>query len=203
MDIGLRLTITLKFMFTGIIETIGKIQSITDRQIVVQAPDLIADLKKGSSIAVDGACLTVTELSADTFSADFMPETAQKTIVLSYNIGNVVNLELPMRADGRFEGHMVTGHVEGLGEIVAMENKGNAHVLTIRIPNNLKKYIVTKGSVAINGISLTIGTIENYEISVHIIPHTWETTNLHNLTIGNKVNLETDILAKHLEKLIG
>ncbi|MCK5605134.1 riboflavin synthase [Candidatus Pacearchaeota archaeon] len=189
-------------MFTGIIETVGRIQSITDQNLTIEASEIIADLKKGSSVTVDGACLTVTDLSGDTFSADFMPETAQKTIILGCNVDDLVNLELPMRADGRFEGHMVTGHVEGLGEIVTIKSDGNAHILTIRAPSNLKKYITQKGSIAINGISLTIAMIEDDQFSVHIIPHTWEITNLHNLDVGDKVNLETDILAKHLEKLI-
>lgn len=189
-------------MFTGIIETVGRIQSITDQNLTIEAPEIIVVLKKGSSVAIDGACLTVTELSDDAFSADFMPETAHKTILLGCNVDDLVNLELPMRADGRFEGHMVTGHVEGLGEIITIKSDGNAHILTIRVPKGLKKYITQKGSAAINGISLTVATIEDDQFSVHIIPHTWEITNLHNLDVGDKVNLETDILAKHLEKLI-
>ena len=104
-------------MFTGIIETTGKIQKLTENQLVIEAPEIIPDLKKGSSVAVDGVCLTVVDFSDQTFIADFMPETTKKTIILGYNIGNPVNLELPMKADGRFEGHIITGHVEGVGEI--------------------------------------------------------------------------------------
>ena len=189
-------------MFTGIIETTGKVIEKTDTQIKVEAHDAVSDLKKGSSIAVDGVCLTVTELSDSGFSADFMPETAQKTIIGKYKEGSMVNLELPMKADARFEGHMVTGHVEGAGEVMDVQSDGNAYVLTIKISDDMKKYVVEKGSVSINGISLTVASMSDDKFSVSIIPHTWEVTNLSLLKVGNKVNLETDILAKHLEKLL-
>ncbi len=189
-------------MFTGIIETTGKIQKLTDGQLTIEAPDVISNLKKGSSIAVDGACLTVIELSDTAFTVDFMPETAKKTIILGYNVGDLVNLESAMKADGRFEGHMVTGHVEKMSEIADIQSDGNAHILTIKISNELKKYIVPKGSITINGISLTVVDVKNDRFTVSIIPHTWKMTNLHALQIGDKVNLETDIMAKHIEKLI-
>ncbi len=188
-------------MFTGIIETTGKVIEKTDTQIKIEAPDVVSDLKKGSSVAVDGACLTVTELTDGGFSADFMPETAQKTIIENYKEGDLVNLELPMSANGRFEGHMVTGHVEGTGDVTDVRSDGNAYVLTIQMPDELTKYVVPKGSITTNGISLTVVGVSDGEISVSIIPHTWEVTNLSLLKVGNKVNLETDILAKHLEKL--
>ena len=189
-------------MFTGIIETTGKIQKLTKNQLVIEAPDIIRGLKKGNSIAVDGVCLTVVDLSDQTFTADFMPETTKKTIILGYNIGNPVNLELPMKADGRFEGHIVTGHVEGVGEIIDIQKDSNANVLTIKIPDELVKYVVPKGSIAINGISLTIMDIQDNQFTISLIPHTWEVTNLHTLNVGDKVNIETDIMAKHVEKLL-
>ena len=189
-------------MFTGIIETTGKIQKLTKNQLVIEAPEIIPELKKGSSIAVDGVCLTVVDLSDQTFTADFMPETTKKTIILGYNIGNPVNLELPMKADGRFEGHIVTGHVEGVGEIIDIQKDSNANVLTIKIPDELVKYVVPKGSIAINGISLTIMDIQDNQFTISLIPHTWEVTNLHTLNVGDKVNIETDIMAKHVEKLL-
>ena len=189
-------------MFTGIIETTGKIQKLTKNQLVIEAPDIIPGLKKGNSIAVDGVCLTVVDLSDQTFTADFMPETTKKTIILGYNIGNPVNLELPIKADGRFEGHIVTGHVEGVGEIIDIQKDSNANVLTIKIPDELVKYVVPKGSIAINGISLTIMDIQDNQFTISLIPHTWEVTNLHTLNVGDKVNIETDIMAKHVEKLL-
>lgn len=188
-------------MFTGIITTTGKVQKLTDNQLVIEASEVIPHLKKGSSIAVDGACLTVTELTDDNFAVDFMPETAQKTIVLGYNVGDLVNLELPMSANGRFEGHMVTGHVEKSSEIADIKEDGNAHLLTIKIPKDLDRYVVPKGSITVNGISLTVAELSDNQLTVSIIPHTWEQTNLHLLSVGDTVNVETDILAKHLEKL--
>lgn len=189
-------------MFTGIIENTGKIHKLADNQLVIEAPEVIPHLKKGSSIAVDGACLTVTEQTDITFTVDFMPETAQKTIVLGYNVSDLVNLELPMLANGRFEGHMVTGHVEKTSEITGVKEDGNAHLLTIKIPKDLDRYVVPKGSITVNGISLTVAELSDNQFTVSIIPHTWEQTNLHLLNAGDTVNVETDILAKHLEKLI-
>lgn len=189
-------------MFTGIIETTGKIQKLKDSQLTVECPDVVGELKTGSSIAVDGACLTVVGLSDESFTADFMPETAQKTIVGIYNIGTEVNLELPLASDGRFEGHIVTGHVEGMGEITEIKQDGNSYILTVKLPTELDKYVVQKGSITINGISLTVIGVHSGQFTVSIIPHTWELTNLHDLEVGGKVNLETDILAKHVERLM-
>ena len=186
-------------MFTGIIQSTGTIKELTESQIVIQAPSLISDLKKGGSVAVDGVCLTVIELLSDSFSADFMPETAQKTIIENYKEGSLVNLELPMRPQDRFEGHIVTGHVEARGEVLDIQADGN--VLTIQLPTELDRYIVPKGSITLNGISLTVADVKNGQFTVSIIPHTWKETNLHTLNNGDKVNVETDILAKHIEKL--
>ncbi len=190
-------------MFTGIIQTTGKVQKLINNQIVIDAPDeIIGELKKGSSIAVDGACLTVVEISDNSFTADFMPETAGKTIISTYEIDQLVNLELTMRANGRFEGHIVSGHVEGIGEITDIQSDSNAQVLTIKLADELMKYIVPKGSIAINGISLTVIDVPDNQFTVSIIPHTWEITNLHTLEVGGKVNVETDLLGKYVEKLI-
>lgn len=189
-------------MFTGIIETTGKIIEKTSNQIKVEAPSIVNEVKIGSSIAVDGCCLTATKLEGDHFLADFMPETSQKTIIGNYNVGDLVNLELPMKANGRFDGHIVTGHVEALGEVTEISTDDNAHILSIQIPKELDRYIIPKGSIVINGISLTVVEIKNHLLKVSIIPHTWQITNLHRLKISDKINLETDILAKHLEKLM-
>lgn len=188
-------------MFTGIIKCTGKVISNEDGSLKVHSPEIAPELKKGGSISVDGVCLTAVEISGDTFTADYMPETAKKTIIKNYNPETLVNLELPMSAGGRFEGHIVTGHVDGTSEIDGIEEEGNSHILKIRIPSKLSKYIVKKGSITINGISLTVADINKDLMAVCIIPHTWEFTDLHDLNVGDRVNIETDILAKHLERL--
>ena len=185
-------------MFTGIIESTGKVTKLTKGQVVIESAEIVKELKKGSSISVDGACLTAVELSDNGFTADFMPETASKTLIGNYKTDSLVNLELPMPADGRFEGHIVTGHVEGLGEIMDIKEEGNAFLLSIHVPANLTKYIVPKGSITVNGISLTVVKVTDDLFTISIIPHTWSITNLHFLGVGDKVNLETDILAKHV-----
>lgn len=189
-------------MFTGIIQTTGKISQKSDQQIRIVCPGLNAKLKKGDSIAVDGICLTVTAISKEDVSADFMPETAQKTTIGKWKNGEVVNLELPMSLKSRFDGHVVTGHVDSVGKVVAIKAKGNAHLLTIQLPSQFGRYIVPKGSITLNGISLTVVDVENDKFAVSVIPHTWEITNLHMLKVGDKVNVEVDILAKYVEKLI-
>ncbi len=190
-------------MFTGIIQTTGKVQKLTKNQLVIEVPDeIIKDLKKGSSIAVDGACLTATELADNTFTADFMPETAKKTVISDYKEGQLVNLELAMLANGRFDGHIVSGHVDSIGEIASMESDSNAYVLHVKLKDELTRYVIPKGSITINGISLTVVEARDRQFSVSIIPHTWENTNLHILKVGDTVNIETDMLAKYAEKLI-
>ena len=189
-------------MFTGIIETTGKVSELTEDQVIIECADVVGKLKTGSSIAVDGVCLTAVELTENSFTADFMPETSNKTLIGNYKTDSLVNLELPMPADGRFEGHIVTGHVEGMGEVRDVKEDGNAYLLAIRMPNDLTKYVVPKGSITVNGISLTVADLADDLFTVSIIPHTWGITNLHLLRAEDKVNLETDILAKYVEKLI-
>jgi riboflavin synthase len=194
-------------VFTGIIESTGVVKSAENGRLFVECPAMADQLKVGGSIAVDGACLTATQVEDSGFFADFMPETATRTVMGRYHEGTLVNLELPLRADGRLEGHIVTGHVEGPAELVSIEKEGNSFRLTFRVPGELARFIVEKGSVALNGISLTVasaGTLEGVSgttLSVCVIPHTWEVTNLRHLQPGDKVNLETDILAKHLARL--
>jgi len=187
-------------MFTGIIQSTGKVLEISEGRIRIEAPELTSELSKGGSIAVDGCCLTAIDISENEFTAEVMPETNAKTILGSKQAGDLVNLELAMKVNGRFDGHIVSGHVEGLGEITGITEKDNSQILKIQIPDTLIKYVIPKGSIAINGISLTIIDVNIALISVGIIPHTWETTNLHTLKIGDKVNLETDLIAKYLEK---
>jgi len=189
-------------MFTGIISTTGKVKKLTNSQIIIDAPQIADKLIKGSSVAVDGVCLTVIGLTDTGFTADFMPETLKKTVIGKYKAGSLVNLELPLTLNGRIEGHIVTGHVDEVGEIIDIKSDSNSHVLTIKVSKKLDRQIVQKGSVAVNGISLTVISSKDNKFTVGIIPHTWKLTNLHTLKKGDKVNVETDVLAKHLEKLI-
>lgn len=189
-------------MFTGIIESTGVIQEITKDKIVVKTPTLIKELKIGSSIATDGTCLTVIEKNGEMFTADVMPITFEKTVLGERSKGDLVNLELAMQHTDRFEGHVVSGHIEGVSELTNMKLVENAYYLTFSFVPELMKYIVPQGSIAINGISLTVAEVQNNEFSVSIIPHTWENTNLHELEKGDKVNIETDLMAKYAEKLM-
>jgi len=189
-------------MFTGIIETTGTIEKISKNGVTIKTPELIKQLKIGGSIAVDGTCLTVTGKSGENFTADVMPVTFKKTVLEDRKKGDQVNLELPMKAGERFEGHFVSGHVEGVAKLIKQKIDGNSYRLTFTIPSELVKYMIPQGSVALNGISLTIADIEGDIIMVSIIPHTWDITDLHDLSIGDKVNVETDLLAKYAEKLV-
>jgi len=189
-------------MFTGIIEITGSVEKIDGNKICIKAPEVLKFLKKGSSIAVDGSCLTAVTLTKESFEADIMPISMERTIFSDRKAGDLVNLELAMEGGKRFEGHIVSGHVEGVAELLTMKIDGNAYRLIFEIPRELTRYVVKTGSIAINGISLTVADIDGDQLTVSIIPHTWDTTNLHELTIGDKVNLETDLMAKYAEKLM-
>lgn len=188
-------------MFTGIIETTGHVEKTTKNSMTIKAPTLIKELKLGSSIAVDGVCLTVTKKTKDAFEADIMPITFERSTLGLRKKGDLVNLELAMLGSKRFEGHIVGGHVEGFAELMEMRIVDNAYHLKFSVPKDLSRYIVTTGSIALNGISLTVIEASEEEFSVGIIPHTWDNTNLQALKVGDKVNVETDILAKYAEKL--
>ena len=188
-------------MFTGIIESTGQVLKIGKNSLTIKTPKLIRELKKGSSISVDGACLTVIKKDKESFEADVMPITFERTTLGERNKKDIVNLELAMLGSKRFEGHIVSGHVEGTAELTEMKIVDNAYHLAFRVPEHLERYIVSTGSIAINGISLTVMEVAEGEFTVGIIPHTWENTNLQTLKIGDKVNIETDILAKYAEKL--
>ena len=155
-------------------------------------------------MAVSGVCLTAVDLSNQSFTADLAQETWKRTSFSRIHQGALVNLELPMRANGRFDGHIVQGHVDGIGELVSLapNPNGNDFVLTIQVPSELTRYIVAKGSLAIEGISLTVATIDGLEVRVAIIPHTAEMTNLSSLHPGDPVNLEVDVMAKYVEKML-
>jgi riboflavin synthase len=160
--------------------------------------NFISKLKIGSSVAIDGVCLTVTKKTADTFFADVMPETWKKTMIGSLKKGNEVNLELPMKADGSLDGHIVQGHVDGIGTLKNIKKLKDSTILSFSTQREIAKYLVPKGSITINGISLTVIDIKRGQFSVGIIPHTWKNTMLHNLKKEDEVNLEVDVLAKHI-----
>ena len=195
-------------MFTGIIEEVGRINAIEEqggsRRLTVSCARLLPEIKVGDSVAVSGVCLTAVGLTSDGFSADLAQETWLRTSFSRLRPGALVNLELPMRANGRFDGHVVQGHVDGTGTVISFEPvpDGNDYSLRIRIPSELTRYIVPKGSITIEGISLTVADIDGTEVRIAIVPHTAEVTNLHSLRGGNPVNLEVDVIAKYVEKMI-
>jgi riboflavin synthase len=195
-------------MFTGIIEEVGKVVSVKESQnnhrLTVSTTQLVKELVRGASIAVSGVCLTAVEITAKSFSADLAEETWNRTSFSRIKEGASVNLELPMRADGRFGGHIVQGHVDGTGTFVALDRIPGAddYWLRIQIPPELARYVIFKGSLSIEGISLTVAKIEGTEATVAIIPHTVQMTNLASLTAGDPINLEVDMIAKYVEKMM-
>ena len=189
-------------MFTGIVEELGKVQTITSDKITVVCETVLSDAKLGDSIAVNGVCLTVTNLTSKYFTADISPETLRVTSLGYLTSGSYVNLERAMKADGRFGGHIVSGHIDGLGKFLSCNKVSDFYDLKIQLEDEQAKYVVQKGSVAINGISLTIAEINNNHIKVAIIPHTFENTCLKTLKSGDFVNIEVDIMAKYIEKFL-
>jgi riboflavin synthase len=194
-------------MFTGIIEELGRVIEFqphqTGARLIVACSAILADATVGASIAVNGVCLTAVELTPDHFAADVAPETLNRTNLGSLSPGSVVNLERPLHANSRLDGHFVLGHVDATAEIVSLDALGDQNWwLKIKIPSHLSRYIVSKGSLAVDGISLTVAAISANVVEFTIIPHTYANTTLHSYKAGSRVNLEVDILAKHLEKLI-
>lgn len=195
-------------MFTGIIEEVGEVTSVTGdenhHRLTVAATRLVKELTQGSSIAVSGVCLTAVEITRKSFSADLAAETWNRTSFSRIQPGARVNLELPMRADGRFGGHIVQGHADGTGSFVALDRIPGAddYWLHIRIPPDLARYVIFKGSLSIEGISLTVAKVEGTDVTVAIIPHTLQMTNLRSLRSGDPVNLEADMIAKYVEKMM-
>jgi riboflavin synthase len=195
-------------MFTGIIEEVGRVIGIaqhkSNRRLTVSSSHLVKELRKGDSIAVSGVCLTAVDLKPASVSFDLAAETWDRTSFSRMREGALVNLELPMRADGRFGGHIVQGHVDGTGKFVALDPIHNANDswLHIEIPSELTRYVISKGSLSIEGISLTVAKIEGTAVTVAIIPHTVEMTNLKCLKPGDPINLEVDMIAKYVEKMM-
>lgn len=190
-------------MFTGIINHLGKVKNKLEKKLVIECSnDLFTKLSEGASITVDGICLTVVKTDKNSFEIDFMPETASRTNIKYLEASDLVNLELPATPTTLLSGHVVQGHIDGVAKLESITQEGNSYVLKFLIPKSLSKYIVEKGSIAVNGISLTVIEVVKNHFTVGIIPHTWEKTMLHKLKIGNFVNIEVDILAKYLEKLL-
>jgi riboflavin synthase len=194
-------------MFTGIIEELGTVAALQGRaaggRLTVRCATVRADLREGASIAVNGVCLTAAYLEAGAFSADLAPETLNRSNLGQLRPGSRVNLERPLSPSGRLSGHIVQGHVDGTGEFLSLDSLGDDNWrLRVRVPSELDPYLVYKGSIAIDGISLTIASIESGMLEVAVIPHTYSNTTLGSYRPGARVNLECDILAKHVEKLL-
>ena len=193
-------------MFTGIVEELGSIRSVRRGQhssvLSIAAKDILSDLKIGDSVAVNGVCLTATTVDGSGFTADVMHETLNRSSLGSLTVGSHVNLERAMAANGRFGGHIVSGHIDGTGTITALRKDDNAVWYTISASQELLRYIVEKGSIAIDGISLTVAEVGESWLSISAIPHTVAQTVLRDRKEGDLVNLETDIIGKYVEKLL-
>ena len=193
-------------MFTGIVEELGVVKSIEKQndalRITVEGPLVVSDIKRGDSIAVSGTCLTAVEHDDQSFTADVMLETLKRTSLDGIKVGDPVNLERAMTAATRFGGHVVQGHVDGVGEIISREPSDNWEWLRVRIPVELMKYVVLKGSITIDGVSLTVNEVGEGFIGLSLIPETLEKTTLGSKAIGAKVNIEADVMAKHIERLL-
>lgn len=190
-------------MFTGIITHLGKVKEKTSTKLVINTEtDLLQKVTLGMSVAVNGICLTAVAFDETSFAIEFMPETAAKTNIHKLDAGSLVNLELPATSETFLAGHIVQGHVDAVGKITSIKEQGNSRIITLSIPEDINKYIVDKGSITVNGISLTVIDVDDKYFTIGIIPHTWERTMLHTAKENDMVNLEVDVLAKYLEKLL-
>ena len=188
-------------MFTGIVEEVGEVVRRTSGGMAIRASGIMDDLAVSDSVSVNGACLTVTKTEGGVFSVDTVPETLRRTNLGALYPGAPVNLERSMRADGRFGGHVVQGHVDAAGEVVSIAPDGDSRVFTFAAPPSVMRYIVEKGFIAVDGASLTVVSCDCRAFSVAIIPYTWENTVLGSRKVGDAVNLEADIMAKYVERL--
>lgn len=189
-------------MFTGIIEEVGTVLSFGNGKIQIEAKKILEDTKLGDSISVNGVCLTVTKLNSSDFFADVMNETLSRSNLGALKKGENVNLERAMAANGRFGGHFVSGHIDGTGKITKIQNDGNATWIYISAPKEILNLIIEKGSVAIDGISLTVAKVSEIDFAVSVIPHTSEETTLTSKKVGDIVNLENDVIGKYVQKLM-
>lgn len=192
-------------MFTGIIQAVGKIANTEargqDQRLAIQAGALdMSDVQMGDSIAVNGVCLTVVRFDASSFDVDVSAETLRCTV--GFVLDSEVNLEKALRLADRLGGHLVSGHVDGVGEVVRFEPVGDCYVLEISAPDEIAMFVATKGSVTVNGVSLTVNQVAGRQFSLNLIPHTLEMTTLKHLKLGSRVNLEVDLLARYAERLL-
>jgi riboflavin synthase len=189
-------------VFTGIIEELGKVEAAGTR-LSIGCSRVLADLTMGASIAVNGVCLTAVDIRPDGFSADLAPETLGRSNLGDLKPGDSVNLERPMTLQARLSGHIVQGHVDATATLETLRELGDGNwELTVHVPRDLDRFLVYKGSICIDGISLTIASVEDGHVRVSIIPHTYEATNLSGRESGDRVNIECDVLAKHVDKLL-
>ncbi len=189
-------------MFTGIVEEVGLVKDLEGQRLVVQAHKVMAGLKLGDSIAVNGACLTVVQREDSTFTVELSPETLRRTSLGSLSVGHGINLERPLAVSDRLGGHIVQGHVDATGSITSSKPDGDCVILRIRCPKRLMPYIVEKGFVAVDGISLTVVKRGASSFTLSVIPYTLQNTNLMGKTVGDRVNLEADIVAKYVESIL-
>jgi riboflavin synthase len=193
-------------MFTGIVEELGRVKAIEPQadalRLTIEGPLVVSDANRGDSIAVCGTCLTVVEHDATSFTADVMQETLNLTSLAGIKVGDPVNLERAMTAATRFGGHVVQGHVDGVGEIISRTPSENWELVQVRIPKQLMKYVVLKGSITIDGVSLTVNEVGEDFIGLSLIPETLKLTTLGSKHPGDKVNVEADVMAKHIERLL-
>jgi riboflavin synthase len=192
-------------MFTGLIEDLGELAELESNELGARLTirsALAAQLSEGDSVAVNGVCLTATEIEAESFSADAMNETLSRSSLGYAEPGSALNLELPVRANGHLGGHIVQGHVDGVGSIAATREDGIALVVTVAAAPELLRYVAEKGSIAVDGVSLTVARVDDHGFDVWLIPETTQRTNLGGAALGRTVNLEVDILAKYVERLL-
>ncbi len=188
-------------MFTGIVEEIGKVKDMSPGRLSIEARDVLAGTKTGDSISVSGACLTVTSIDSKGFEVEIMPETIRRTNIGRLHYGDKVNLERAVPADGRFGGHFVQGHVDDVGKVLSVKPEEGAYIARISVPPNLLKYIVIKGFIAVDGVSLTVTECDDFSFAVSLVDFTRKHTTLGIIKPGDTVNLEVDIMAKYVEKL--
>jgi riboflavin synthase len=187
-------------MFTGIVEEIGIVRGISSGRLTIEAKKVLEDTKPGGSMAINGACLTVTSIGKDNFSIDVMPETIRRTNLGRLHYGELVNLERAMLAEGRFGGHFVQGHVDDVGKVLSLQPEEEAVIARISAPAHLMPYMVNKGFIAVDGVSLTVIDCDDFSFSVSLVTYTREHTTLGNRKPGDIVNLEVDIIAKYVER---
>jgi len=197
-------------MFTGLIEEVGRVEAVSDTRgttrITIAGPRTATQLSEGDSVSVSGVCLTALAIQKERFSADLAAETLARTSLSRIQVGTAVNLELAMPAasERRFGGHVVQGHVDGVGQLAGLSkiHGREDYWLTLTIPRELAKYVVEKGSITVEGISLTVATVEGVKVKIAIIPHTYEETNLREFKAGDPLNIEVDVMAKYVEKML-